>query len=109
MSSYLLSVAKERWQHDRTQTWINVFNLIGSHGGCDMVKNKRIEPWMSEAFLIWIRYLGYRIVTKGFCTEFIPTYTSKNLPRGASIDHLGRLNKQASKLFIEFKGHLEVA
>ena len=47
-----------------------------------MVKNKRIEPWMSEAFLIWIRYLGYRIVTKGFCTEFIPTYTSKNLPRG---------------------------
>ena len=74
-----------------------------------MVKNKRIEPWMSAAFLIWIRYLGYRIVTKGFCTEFIPTYTSKNLPRGASIDHLGRLNRQASKLFVEFKGHLGVA
>lgn len=72
-----------------------------------MVKNKRIEPWMSEAFLIWIRYLGYRIVTKGFYIEFIPTYTSKNLPRGGSIDHLGRLNKQASKLFTEFKGHLE--
>ena len=37
----MLSVAKERWQHDRTQTWINVFNLIGSHGGCDMVKKDK--------------------------------------------------------------------
>ena len=41
MSNYLLSVAKERWQHDRAQTWINVFDCACSHGGCDMVKKDK--------------------------------------------------------------------
>ena len=35
MSSYLLSVAKERWQHDRTQTWDFNFGCACSHGGFD--------------------------------------------------------------------------
>ncbi|MBJ8440065.1 hypothetical protein [Acinetobacter junii] len=72
-----------------------------------MVKITRIEQWKSEAFLLWCSWLGYRIVNKGFQTEFVPTYSSKNLPRGGSIDHQGRLNKVASKLFTEFKEHLE--
>lgn len=83
------------------------FDCVGSNGGCDMVKITRIEQWKSEAFLLWCSWLGYRIVNKGFQTEFVPTYNSKNLPRGGSIDHQGRLNKVASKLFTEFKEHLE--
>jgi len=69
-------------------------------------KAERIEPWMSEAFLLWVQYIGYRIVTKGMHSEFVPTYISKNLPRGGSIDCNGRLNKAASNLFKEFKDHV---
>ena len=36
-----MNFRSEEWQHDRTQTWINVFNLIGSHGGCDILKHDK--------------------------------------------------------------------
>lgn len=105
--SFIKSVSKRGLHHDRTQTWMSHFDFFRRDGGCDMVKKtEHIEPWMSEAFLIWVQYIGYRIVTKGLHSEFVPTYVSKQLPRGGSIDHRGRLNKAASNLFKEFKDHL---
>lgn len=67
----------------------------------------RVEPWMSDAFLIWLRYIGYRIKTKGLSIEFLPTYKCKNLPRGGSIQHNVQMNKVANKLFAEFEEHVE--
>lgn len=68
---------------------------------------KRIEPWMSEAFLLWLRYIGYRIATRGKHAEFLPTYKCKNLPRGGCIQYNGQMNKVANTLFAEFKEHVE--
>ena len=62
MSNYLLSVVKERWQHDRTQTWINgfVFNWIGR--GDDMVKN--IPDSLTFPFTVWMAENGFYPCTK---------------------------------------------
>ncbi len=68
---------------------------------------KKIEPWMSEAFLLWLQYIGYRIVAKGMHSEILPKYKSKNLPRGGCIHHNGQMNKVANTLFAEFKEHVE--
>ena len=60
--SFIKSVSKRGSQHDRAQTWINVFNLIGSHGGCDMVKN--IPDSLTFPFTVWMAENGFYPCTK---------------------------------------------
>ena len=72
-----------------------------------MSKYYNIEKWKSDAFIIWLQYIGYRIQAKGMQVDFIPTYPSKHLPRGGCIKQDGRLNRQANTLFKEFQGHLD--
>jgi len=72
-----------------------------------MVNIKYVDVQMSTAFINWMQAIGYIVVRRTFSIEFIPTYHSKALPRGGSIDFKGRMNKVANKLFIEFKGHVE--
>jgi len=72
-----------------------------------MRRPKYIEPWVSDAFLIWLEFIGYRIVPKGMHSELLPKYKCKNLPRGGCIQCSGKMNKVAKTLFAEFKEHLE--
>ena len=72
-----------------------------------MVNIKYVDVLMSMAFINWMQSIGYLVVKRTFTIEFIPTYHSKALPRGGSIDLRGHMNKVARKLFIEFKGHVE--
>ncbi len=68
---------------------------------------KHVPVWMTDAFLIWLRYIGYRIVSRGLTIEFLPKHKCKNLPRGGCIQHNGQMNKVANTLFAEFKEHVE--
>ena len=70
-----------------------------------MKKLTRVHPLMSEAFVIWLTHLGYRCVISAGGAQFYNTATGKNFPRNVMIMANGRLNKAATQLFEEFKGH----
>ena len=65
MSSYLLSVAKERWQHERTRTRTDVFSNFHAASGDDMVKF--IPNSLSFAFTVWMYESGYYVSAKKDC------------------------------------------
>ena len=61
---------------------------------------------MSEAFLIWLVSIGYRGVKKHGEIWFYCQVVSNKFPRNVVVMANGRLNKAASQLYEEFKGHL---
>lgn len=70
-----------------------------------MKKHRRVNPLMSEAFVIWLIMIGYKAVIKMGNIQFHCPISNKNFPRGVMIMQNGRLNKPATALFEEFKKH----
>ncbi len=68
-----------------------------------MKKHYRVNPLMSEAFIIWLTHLGYKCVISAGGAQFYNTATGKGFPRSVMIMANGRLNKAATELFEEFK------
>lgn len=68
-----------------------------------MKKHYRVQPLMSEAFIIWLAHLGYKCVISAGGAQFYNTVTGKGFPRNVMIMANGRLNKAATELFEEFK------
>ena len=68
-----------------------------------MNKYNRVHPLSSEAFVIWLTYLGYKCVISAGGAQFYNTATGKGFPRNVMIMANGRLNKAATELFEEFK------
>ncbi len=63
--SFIKSVSKRGLQHDRTQTWINVFDFIWIGSVGDMVKN--IPDALTFPFTVWMAESGfYPSTKKGF-------------------------------------------
>ena len=61
----MLSVAKERWQHERTRTRTDVFSIFHAASGDDMVKF--IPNSLSFAFTVWMHESGYYVSAKKDC------------------------------------------
>lgn len=70
-----------------------------------MKKPTLIHPLMTEAFIIWLTHLGYKCVISAGGAQFYNTATGKGFPRNVMIMANGCLNKAATELFEEFKGH----
>lgn len=70
-----------------------------------MKKPILVHPLMTEAFIIWLTHLGYKCVISAGGAQFYNTATGKGFPRNVMIMANGRLNKAATELFEEFKGH----
>lgn len=70
-----------------------------------MKKHYRVHPLMSEAFILWLTHLGYKAAVSAGGVQFYNTVTGKGFPRNVMIMANGRLNKAATQLFEEFKGH----
>ena len=71
-------------------------------------KVTRISLLMSEAFMIWLVKIGYRVVCRASGeTQFYCETVNQNFPRGAVILANGKLNKIAARLYKEFEGYLE--
>ena len=50
-----------------------------------MNKYNRVHPLMSEAFVIWLTYLGYKCVISAGGAQFYNTATGKGFPRNVMI------------------------
>lgn len=67
---------------------------------------QHVDEVMTRAFMIWLSNIGYRGIKKSGEILFYCKVVNKRFPRNVVVMANGQLNRAASQLFEEFKGHV---